>query len=102
MGLGTAASRGSGGEGITHFNAVRMRINGEGNLQMRWYSLDDIKTKVIAQIEMLPVTNIEPTRNTNFIQQRAYLEIRTEELDEFFKINRIVIFAKQLFTGYPR
>jgi len=37
----------------------------------------------------------------NFMEQRASFQITTISQDEYFKINRIVIFSKQVYTSYP-
>ena len=101
MPQGTARPSGSSGEGISHFNAVRMRIVGIGDLKMTMYSLDDVKSKDLLAFTLSATSNIEPTRLTNFIEQRASLKGYTTELGEYFKINRIIIFSKELWSSYP-
>jgi hypothetical protein len=89
------------GENLLHYNAVRMRLNGSGNLKMTLYSLDDVNSQELDPFVMASATNIQPTRICNFIEQRAQLEIYTDELNTYFKINRILVFAKELFSSYP-
>ena len=101
MPKGAALSELSSGEGISHFAAIRMRVNGVGALQMTAYSLDDVKSKVLVPFTMASQTRIIPTRLVNFMEQRACFEIKTTEIDESFRINRIVIFMKNVFTSYP-
>lgn len=101
MSKGTARPSGSSGEGISHFNAVRMRIVGTGDLKMTMYSLDDVNSKILVPYTLTATTNREPTRLTNFIEQRASLKGYTTELGEYFKINRIIIFSKELWSSYP-
>lgn len=95
------ARMGSAGENISHFNAVRFRINGVGEMELTFYSLDDIKSQVLLPLNMLEATNIQPTRLANFIEQRAYLKGETNGLGEWFRINRIIVFQKELFSSYP-
>ena len=102
MPFGTALGSGSDGENISHFNAVRLRVVGNGVLRFTYYSLDDVESDVLAPLVMAPTTNIQPTVLSNFIQQRAMLEGKTIALDETFKINRIIVFARELFTSYPQ
>ena len=102
MALGASRPAGSGGEGISHFTSVRMRIQGVGNLQMAMYSMDDIRSVTMVPFPMALLTRIEPNRLTNFIEQRALLEGKTTEIGEFVRINRIVIFAKGYATEYPQ
>lgn len=101
MPLGTAIGNGSGGESIIHFNAIRLRVVGSGQLRPTMFSLDNIENEILVPLPMSVTTNIQPTRLCNFIQQRAQLELKTTAMDETFKINRIIVFAKPVFTDYP-
>lgn len=89
------------GENILHFTGVRMRLVGQGSLQMTMHSLDEVINQTLLPLPMAAATNIQPTRLCNFNQQRAQLEVFTTELNDFFKINRIVIFVKETATSYP-
>lgn len=101
MALGAAISEGSSGEGIVHFAAIRIRVNGVGNLKMAAFSLDDVKSKTLVPFVMQPANRIIPTRIVNFMEQRASFELKTTDINEKFRINRIVVFAKTVFTSYP-
>lgn len=101
MPRGAALSQGSSGESISHFTAIRIRVNGTGNLQLRILSLDEIKIQTLVSLPMATLTNIIPTRLCNFVEQRAQFEGKTTEIDEVFKINRIIVFQKELYTSYP-
>ena len=102
MPYSSAVSKGgSSGEVISHYTGVKMRIVGSGDLQMRLISLDEEREYVMIPFTMAATTRIEPTRLANFNEQRAMLEGKTTELDEYFKINRIIILAKELWTEYP-
>jgi hypothetical protein len=101
MPKGAALSEGSSGENISHFAAIRIRSNGVGNLKLAVYSLDDVRSKTLVALPMAAASRIIPTRLVNFMEQRASFEIKTTEIDEFFRINRIVIFTKEVFTSYP-
>jgi hypothetical protein len=101
MPLGAAISEGSSGEQVNHFAAIRVRVNGTGNLQLAVYSLDDVRSKTLVPFVMQTKARIIPTRIVNFIEQRASFEIKTTEIDEHFRINRIVIFAKETFSSLP-
>jgi len=97
---GTARESGSG-EGIQHFNAVRYRVTGTGFLKSKFYSLDDEFTDTLADLPMREKSAIEPTIPCNVISQRVALEISTVNINEYFKINRIIIFSKEIFTSFP-
>lgn len=101
MPKGAAISEGSSGENISHFAAIRVRVNGTGSLQLKVYSLDDRKFKVLVPLSMTPLARIIPTRLVNFMEQRASFELKTTVIDEEFKINRIIVFTKEVYTSYP-
>ena len=101
MGYGSALSQGSSGESISHFTGVRMRIIGSGDLKMTFKSFDEIEEQELVPFSMSATTAREPFRLANFNQQRAMLEGYTDVIDEIFKINRIIIFAKELWSDYP-
>lgn len=101
MPLGAVLSEGSSGENISHFAAIRVRSNGNGNLLMKVYSLDNVRSKTLVPFAMQTTSRIIPTRLVNFMEQRASFELKTTVIDEKFRINRIVIFSKEVFTSYP-
>ena len=101
MGKGAALSEGSAGDNISHFAAIRIRVNGKGSLKMKVFSLDDIRAKELVPFQMEASTRILPTRIVNFVEQRASFELRTTQIDEKFRINRIVIFMKEIYTSHP-
>jgi hypothetical protein len=101
MPKGAALSEGSSGENISHFAAIRIRITGTGNLKMQVSSLDAIRSKTLVPLVMQSTNRIIPTRLVNFTEQRASFELKTTEIDEKFRINRIVIFTKEIFSSYP-
>lgn len=101
-----SAAMKSRGEGINHFNGIRLRLLGEGNLRLRLHSLPDMDGNQITQ-ELVPIdmdtliTGREPLKKANFKQQRAQLEFYTTEIDEYFKINRIAVFIRSTEVNYP-
>jgi hypothetical protein len=101
MPKGTARPGGSVGEVVNHFNAIRMRVVGHGNLKMTMYSLQDIRYQQLSDLPMSLATNIQPTRLSNFIEQRASLRIGTQSINDYFRINRIIIYTKTIASEYP-
>lgn len=87
---------------LIHFGAQRFRVTGAGNLQLFLRSLDNIRNVTLSPIIMQSITNREPVVLSNFIEQRAQLEIRTSEYDETFNISKIIIFIKPVATGYAQ
>jgi len=97
----------SSGENINHFNGIRLRVLGDGNLQLKIMSLPDqdgIQTEkdlVALNMDTIP-RGVEPLKKTNFMSQRAQYELYTTEINEFFTLNRIIIFYKPVFTQRPQ
>lgn len=88
-------------ENVLHFGAVRLRVNGATNLQMQLLSLDDARFIDLKELPISPRPGIEPTRRVNFKSQRTRLKVYTSKINEYMKINRIIIYAKTVSTGYP-
>lgn len=88
-------------DNIVHYTSVRMRIIGSGSLRMTMYSQDEVFNSPLVPFTMQATTNIRPARLMNFQHQRAYLEGKTVDINEWFKINKIVIYAKEVFADYP-
>ena len=88
-------------DNIVHFTSVRMRVIGAGNLQMRMISQDSVYEQVLVPFIMTASTNIRPTRLMNFQHQKAQFEGKTTLINERLEINKIIIFAKNVFNEYP-
>ena len=95
------AKSAGGGENEYHVVATRMRVVGSGNLQLTLTDLDNGQIQPLVDIAMLAATRIEPTRLANFQSQRIRLEGGVTEINEWFKINRIILFAKPVAVEYP-
>ena len=95
------ASLGTSGEYEHHIVGVRMRVNGSGNLQMSLNSYQDVLVQNLVPFPMQVVTRIEPTRLSNFQSQRTRLVGEVRVIDEWFVINRIIIFGKPVAVEYP-
>lgn len=89
------------GNSVSHFAAIRMILTGNGSLLMKTYSLDDVRSKTLVPFTMASTIRILPTRLVNFMEQYAVFELKTTNIDEVFRITRIVIYTKEVFTSYP-
>lgn len=92
---------GGGGDNIHHYGVVRLRVTGSGNLQLAFTGLDDVVTANLTPIAMAATPGREPRVLANFVGQRARFKIQTTVKDETFRINRIIIFAKPIWSEYP-
>ena len=101
MPRGAVTSEGSSGEGIHHFSTVRIRAIGQGELRLTIYSLDDVNKKVLVPLTMHLKERIQPNRIVNFVEQRASFEITTTGIDEWVRLNRIVVYMKEIYTSHP-
>lgn|SRR5574340_117574 len=88
-------------EVINHYGAVRLHATGAGNLRFTLSSLDDVKKKTLLPIPLIARNNVEPTRLANFTQQKARLEVRVTDINEFFQINKIIVFVRPVAKSYP-
>ena len=95
------AKQASGGEIIYHIAGVRLRVVGNGNLRMFFRSLDDVRSFTLLPLVMAAATDREPTRLGNFRSQRTQIELRTTEIDEWFNISKLIVFAKPSGTSLP-
>jgi hypothetical protein len=101
MPKGTARIQGSSGEYINHFNMIRMRVTGSGNLKLTLNSLQDVRQFQLADISMSSSTDIQPFRLANFQTQRASITIGTTNINEHFRINRIIVYSRPIEAEYP-
>jgi|SRR6187551_190482 len=99
--MASSSELSSSQDNIVHYTSVRMRITGSGQLEMAMFSQDDVFSSTLVPFNMQSVTNIRPTRLMNFQHQRACLEGKTDVAGEWFSINKIVIYAKEVFVNYP-
>ena len=101
MPVGAALSEQSSGESTSHFGSLRIRVNGNGKLRLAVYSIDELNSKIMVPLDMNPRNRYSITRIVNFVEQRASFEIKTIDKGERFRINRIIIFSKELYKSYP-
>ena len=95
------AKRNSGGEYEHHVVSIRMRVTGSGNMDLALTDYDDIQTQTLVPITMAAATRIEPLRLANFQSQRIRLVGNVSEINEWFQIQRILIFATPVAQEYP-
>lgn len=88
-------------EDILHFTAVKLRVSGQGKLNMELLGLDDVDS-----FELIPLTlesrpGKQPTTLANLITQRAKLKLSTNKMNDAVVINRIILYAKPIYSSYP-
>lgn len=89
-------------ENIIHCAGIRLRVNGAGVLRPRLIGLDDVIQADLSTYTMSATPGREPIILANFKNQRFRLKLGTTAIDETMKIQRIIVFVKDLYTGYPQ
>lgn len=90
------------GENIIHVGGIRMRVTGVGNLQSTLFSLDEVSSQDLVNLSLSVTTDRQPTVLANFLSQRVKLRIKTTEINERVKVQRIIIFKKPVAQSYPQ
>lgn len=101
MAKGAIASEGSGGEAIHHITGIRLRVTGSGSLQPKFYSLDDLRSYTLVPMNMSSTPGRTLDRLANVTEQRAFLELKTTEINEIMRINRIIVWLKPVAAEFP-
>lgn len=68
---------------------------------MTLIGLDEVDTFEVTPLVMSLTPGREPTKLTNFNSQRARLRMGTDVIDEYMKINRVVLWIKPVATQFP-
>lgn len=88
-------------ENILHFGGVRFRIDGSGQLDMQWSTINDQNQFSLLPLALEETPSREPTRLCNYMTQRAKLKLSTDVIDEYINVNKIIIYIKPTYTSYP-
>lgn len=97
------AKKQSGSGDLLHFGSVRMRVVGSGDLNLTLYSLSPASnSSILPSITMEGNTNRQPTSLANYVDQYGQLEFLITEIDEYFEIDKIIMFVRPVATGYPQ
>jgi hypothetical protein len=86
---------------ILHWGGVRIRVNGSGNLNLRFIGYDDAKENVMVPLTMTSLPGRALDRLGNFVSQRARIEGKTTKINETFRINKIILYVKPIYSQYP-
>lgn len=89
------------GAGINHLNLVRVRVQGSGSLKVKALSYSVAKTHNFTNITMETNPYKIPTSKGNFSKQKIQIEVKTEAINEWFKIGEIIPFIRPSGTSYP-
>jgi len=101
MARGAISSEGSSGENVQHFSTIRIRATGQGKLNAMVHALDYEKSKQLVSLPLQEKPRIQPNRIVNFVEQRASFSFFTTQMDDYVRINRIIVYMKEIYTSTP-
>lgn len=87
---------------VMHFAGTRVRAQGQGIIHQVLQSYDYIRTIQFGDETLRTSNNISEFSLTDFVEQKASLRIYMDTYDDYMNISNIIIFAKPLYTGYPK
>ena len=64
-------------------------------------SPDEVNTSTLPTITMATTNRVSSFVLANFQEQRIALKLETTAINETFRVNRIIIYAKPVFTMEP-
>jgi hypothetical protein len=95
-------------DNFLHHSHLRMRVVGTGNLDVRLIGLyettivaDNPPTQSMVPYPMLAATPNFAQFHANFDEQYTQIEISTDQIDEWFKITKIVTYVKETAVALP-
>lgn len=86
---------------VLHFGYIRFTVNGVGNLQNQFNSLNPAISAVNPSVPMQLMTDIEMIMPTNFMNQRGQVYGFVTNLNEDFMVSRIVVWVKPEAFSQP-
>lgn len=87
---------------ISHYAGTRIGMTGQGTIKQIFQSADYINTLQFGNVILRTSNNRSPFSLANFTDQHAALRVYMDQLDDYMRVDKIVIFAKPVFTGYPQ
>jgi hypothetical protein len=91
-----------GGNQILHSAALRLRVTGAGNLDMKVQGYNDIQEQELLPFALASMNSRQLTRVCNFAAQFTKVKISTDEINEVFYVSGMQIFAKPMYSDYPQ
>jgi len=90
------------GDTQSHFNPIRVRVNGTGELQTFLFD-----TGLVNSVALDPKTMSETSAQSinvlsNFRAERACLLLITTEKDDFFSVSNIWMYVKPTAQSFPQ
>lgn len=89
---------------INHCVAVRSRITGNGVLKTKLLGLDANyeNTYSLPNLQLAPGPQRLYNLLANFTNQKYQVEFTTEDIDEYWQLDKIIVYNKAVATGFPQ
>lgn len=81
-----------------HYGGIRLRVIGAGTLKVKISGLDRVETLQARDITLSSAPGNDYTRNFDFQARRACVSLSTESIDEWFHINKRVLYKSPLWV----
>lgn len=92
----------SRGENIIHFGSLRLGVVGSGNFQLNTYvpvgKNDELLVSNLRDVVLSATSDVEQTRLLNNKKQRLSFEFKLTEINEWFVMNRFIIYTRPIYT----
>jgi len=89
------------GNQILHSAAVRLRVNGAGNLDLKLQGYQDVQEQELLPLVMAATVSRQLTRVCNFAAQFTKVKVSTDEINETFYVSGMQIFTSPMYSDYP-
>lgn len=86
---------------IYHLGIVRYQVRGSGVLRSTAYSMDEVNSETLPTVIMAATVNTLKEIKGNFKEQQMSLRIETTAIDEIFRISKIILFLRPLWSSLP-
>jgi hypothetical protein len=98
------AKKMSSSDVLSHSNAVRARIIGEGNLRTILTNTGEAASdsSFLADVALTDATSKSINQLANFKGEKIAVEIRVCEENEWFKLSNLWVYVKQTSASYPQ
>lgn len=88
--------------GVSHFNKVRVRIQGPCTVALTMYGVDDVVSQTLAPIIATALPGREYAQLANLISEQGQLKFVVNTLNEKYKINAIALEGGEYASERPR
>lgn len=91
-----------GSDVISHCNLIRTRVNGSGELITTLYDLGNTNSRLLTDATLAEGRGISLSQIANFRAERISVEIRVNQMDDWFKVSNLYAYVKQTAASFPQ